>query len=301
MRELLLLATILLGQLSPNCAIWSQLERNLLTYSQPPATKTAQSVVGAVPAAPIKLSNDNHIATALAVYSIDISSNEVLVSKDVDKRLPVASLTKLMTAYVILKSEPDLGKQYTVPMLRGQEGDASMGLIPGDTLTIRDLLAGLLINSGSDAAQTLAIGNAGGVDLFVSKMNQTATDLNFTNTHFTNPVGWDDTENYSSAKDMAELTRILLRSETFREIMGTRSKLVSTGTGRILQLSSTNQLLGTPGYLGVKTGFTNNANECLVSLYKNGKTEILTTVIGSSNRFGETESIKGWILDHFSW
>ena len=301
MRELLLIVTILLGQLVPNSHFLSQVENKVLTKPQTAATISAEKLPGAFVAAPIKLSAIDYSATAKASYSVDLISNEVLTSKDADERLQVASLTKLMTAYVILKNEPDLNKEFVVPVLAGQVGDSVMGLTTGDRLTVRDLLAGLLMNSGSDAAQTLAANDAGSVTAFVAKMNEAATSLGFTNTHFANPVGWDDAANYSSAKDLTELARILIRNQTFAEIVSTKTKTITTTAGRVIQLATTNQLLYNPGYIGIKTGNTNEAGECLISLYKDGKTEMLTTVIGSSNRFAETDSIKGWILDHFSW
>jgi D-alanyl-D-alanine carboxypeptidase len=232
---------------------------------------------------------------------VDLATNKVLTSKDSDKRLQIASVTKLMTAYVILKEESNLNRVITVPPLTGQPDDAVMGLATGDEVTIRTLLDGLLINSGADAAQTLAIANAGSVEAFVAKMNTAAQSLNLTNTHFANPVGWDDQNNYSSAKDLTELTRILLRNQIFSAIVSTKNMTVTTSTGRAIPLSTTNQLLYESGYLGVKTGFTNGADECLISLYREGDNEILTAVLGSSARFVETDSIKGWILSHFSW
>lgn len=300
MRELLLLASIILGQLTPNAHILTQVQNKLSLAPRAATQNTAQKEAGHITAQPTKTVLEDYTATAQAVYSIDVSSNEVLTSKDTGKRLQIASVTKLMTAYVTLKEE-DLNKVFTVTSLNGQAGDSTMGLAPGDQMSVRSLLDGLLINSGSDAATTLAMGNAGSQDAFVAKMNVAAMSLNLTNTHFANPVGWDDTGNYSSAKDITELSRILLRDKIFAEIVATKSKTVTTVAGRSLPLATTNQLLYTPGYIGVKTGFTYGAGECLVSLYKEGDRQILTTVLGSANRFGETDSIKGWILTHFSW
>jgi len=301
MYEFLLLITIFLGQLAPNSHVLSQLTKNLLTKSQAATTQTAEKLPTALIAAPIRLASDDYSANAAAVYSIDLVSDKVLTSKNTDSRLQVASLTKLMTAYVILKEEPNLDRVVTVPALTEQTDDAVMGLTTGDQVTIKTLLDGLLINSGADAAQTLAIENAGSIENFVTKMNTAAENLNLTNTHFANPIGLDDPNNYSSAKDLTELVRILLRNQTFAEIVATRTMTVTTSIGRTIPLETTNQLLYSSGYIGVKTGFTGGANECLISLYKDGNNEILTTVLGSSNRFLETDSIKGWILSHFSW
>jgi len=302
MREALLLASILLGQLAPNAHFLTQLENKLRLEPKAVTTIEGSNVVAPIIAQPTRLNLvEQRADSAQAVYSIDLASNATLTDKDMNKRLQVASLTKLMTAYVILKEEQSLSRVVSVGNLTPQLDDSTMGLVPGDQMTIRSLLDGLLIPSGSDAAQTLAEGNSGTMTAFVAKMNKSAAALNLENTHFANPVGWDDANNYSSARDLTELTRILLRNDTFKEIVQTRNKTVYTTSGRGLTLASTNQLLYNPGYLGVKTGFTYGAGECLISLYKDGESEILTTVIGSTNRFQETESIKGWILDHFSW
>lgn len=301
MREILLLITIILGQLTPNAHILEQVTNKLRLAPEATAMGQAPAGTGSIIAKPTKTIIEDYSATAKAVYSIDLGSDAVLTSKDTDARLQVASLTKLMTAYVILKEEKDLNRVVTVASPTPQPGDAVMGLAGGDSVSIRGLLDGLLINSGSDAAQALAIANSGSVDAFVAKMNTATSALDLANTHFTNPIGWDDAENFSSAKDLTELARILLRNKTFAEIVTTKSKFVTTSAGRNISLATTNQLLYTPGYAGIKTGYTPAAGECLVSLYRDGKTEILTAVIGSSARFTETNSIKGWILTHFSW
>ena len=301
MREILLLVTIVLGQLAPNGHLLTQMTNNLRVNPQATTQKAASNNIDAIIAGPTKTGVEDYTASAGAVYSIDLDSDETLTSKNTDKQLQIASLTKLMTAYIILKEEKDLDRVVPVTSLNPQVGDSTMGLVIGDKMTIRGLLDGLLIPSGSDAAETLAIANGGSVAAFVAKMNTTAKDLNLTNTHFANPVGWDDTANYSTAKDLTELTRILLRNETFTEIVQTKTKTVTTVGGRALPLATTNQLLYNSGFSGVKTGYTFGAGECLISLYKDGKTEILTTVIGSGARFSETESIKGWIITHFSW
>jgi len=301
MREALLLATIVLGHLAPNGHLLTQLENKLRLAPKAVATNSTSAVAGHIITKPTKIGSDEYTPSARAVYSIDMASNEPLEEKNIDVRLQIASLTKLMTAYVILKEEKDLSRTFEVTKLTLQDGDSTMGLAIGDEMTIEGLLKGTLIKSGSDAATTLAIGNSGDVSTFVAKMNQAAVDLNLKNTHFANPVGWDDPNNYSSARDLTELVRILLRNKTFAEITSTRDTNVQTVAGRNLHLATTNQLLGNSGYMGVKTGYTYGALECLVSLYKDGKTEILTTVIGSGARFYETESIKGWLITHFSW
>jgi D-alanyl-D-alanine carboxypeptidase len=300
MREFFLLITIILGQFAPSSPLLERVTNKIRISPSPVIANKVPLKTESIVAKPVKTMLNDYSAAAKAVYSIDVTSNAVLTSKDSDKRLPIASLTKLMTAYIIFKEE-NLNDVFTVTDVSGQEGDAVIGLVGGDQLSVRSLLDGLLINSGSDAAYVLAVGNAGSVSAFVSKMNSHAKALGLANTHFVNPVGWDDANNYSSAKDMTELARILLRNNTFSEIIKTKNKTITTIAGRNISLSTTNQLLLAPGYVGVKTGYTYGAGECLISLYKSNDGEILTTVIGSSARFFETNEIKEWILSHFLW
>lgn len=238
---------------------------------------------------------------AKSVYSIDLGSNTVLNEKNTDEKLQIASLTKLMTAYVILKDSPNLDEKVTIPNYTTQVGDALMGISIGEEISKRDLLTGMLLNSGSDAATSLAIIDAGSVEGFVTKMNLAAESLNLANTHFANPVGWDNTGNYSSARDIIELSRILLRNDFFTEIVATTQKVVYTTAGRPIYLTNTNILLDGKNYFGVKTGYTFGAGECLVSLEKQNGHEVLTAVIGSASRFSESNNINSWIFTHFVW
>ena len=235
------------------------------------------------------------------LYSVDTRTGTVLEAKNENQKLQIASLTKLMTAYIILEENSEkLESQITVPRLNTRLDDATMGLTSGESLTTKDLLRGLLINSGSDAALTLSIANSGNTDLFIEKMNHYAQKLGLENTHFNNPVGWDDPDNYSSAKDIANLSRILINNSLFTEITSTKDTVVYTAAGRGIPLTNTNKLL-TQGFTGIKTGYTNNAGECLVALSNTNNNQILTVIIGSNNRFGETTKLRDWIFSHYLW
>ncbi len=242
----------------------------------------------------------NHYPTASgSTLALDLNTGLVLDSLDKNEKLPVASLTKLMTAYLALKSLP-LDKVITIPPFEVREGDSQAGLSTGEQLTTESALYGLLLNSGSDAAQTIAVNVSGSQDSFVEAMNQAAISLNLKETHFSNPVGWDDQSNYSSANDIAILARILLSNETFRKIVSTKSFTIYTTAGRAVPLTNTNLLLG-DRFVGVKTGFTNGAGQCLVSSYQEDNHNILTVLIGSSDRFGETKGYLDWIKSQFVW
>lgn len=238
--------------------------------------------------------------SAEASYSLDLASAKELSAKNSQTKLPIASLTKLMTAYIVLK-ENTLNQIQTVPKFETRAGDSLAGINPGERITTISLLRGLLINSGNDAAQALAVTNAGSISAFVNKMNQNAEDLNLTETHYTNPVGWDSVNNYSSAKDTATLARILLNNKVFREITSTKETTIYTTGGRAIYLTNTNALLGTNGFVGIKTGRTTIAGECLVALNRFNGHEVLTVIIGSTDRFGQTANFLDWIKGSFLW
>ncbi len=250
---------------------------------------------------PFKINGSSlNYLTSKAVLAIDTESNEALYSKKEDEKLQIASLTKLMTAYVILK-ENELSEIVTVPKIISQSGDSLMGIYENEKITTESLLYGLLINSGNDAAQALAIYDSGTLEDFTIKMNRYAEIIGLTNTHYSNPVGWDNKENYSTAKDIANLTRILLRNAEFKKIISNKNFTVYTEDGRAINLTNTNKLLDNISYFGVKTGFTLGAGECFVSLIKQNNNEVLTVVIGSNDRFGETTTLKEWIYSAFLW
>lgn len=298
MREIAILVLLLV----PNMGFLTDIRHKAEDYLMPKATVVSEEkTLPSAPAAPTKLTAENFTASAKASYSLDLDTNTELNIKNADEKLQIASLTKLMTAYVVLKDSTDLDQTVTVPNYNLHYADAVAGISAGEHLSKRDLLTAMLINSGSDAAQALAIIDSGDLDQFVKKMNSAAETLALANTHFVNPVGWDDANNYSSAHDVATLTRVLLGNEFFKETVGTKSKVIYTTAGRPIQLTTTNQLLGVNGYAGVKTGYTEGAGECLVSLEKTDTHEVLTVVLGSPDRFGETVSTNTWTNSHFLW
>jgi D-alanyl-D-alanine carboxypeptidase len=235
-----------------------------------------------------------------ASISIDLGSDKVISENNADKKLQIASLTKLMTTYLALKDLPT-EQIVSVPKLNIHEGDSTMGILEGEKISVLSLLKGLLINSGSDSAQTLAVADSGSQEAFIEKMNTSAKALKLNNTHFANPVGWDNQNNYSSAADIANLSRILLGNNIFVEIIQKRTETVKTLGGRSINLSNTNILLAEPGFVGVKTGYTPGAGECLVSLNKKDDHQVLTVILGSADRFGQTKAFLDWIYGHFSW
>jgi D-alanyl-D-alanine carboxypeptidase len=234
---------------------------------------------------------------ARAAYFIDLHSGQVLVEKDSEERLPMASITKLMTALIVIE-KTDLNEIVTVPSNETRFGDSTMGLVRSDRLTVYNLLQGLLINSGSDAVLTMAMYTAGTEANFVSLMNERATMLGLSNTQFTNPVGWDEVGHYSTAHDLAILTTVALKNPTIKEIVAKKSALVVSATGRRYLLTNTNLLLSNK-FLGAKTGTTYAAGECLASYYVDRDKELVGVVLDSSARFRETSSLIDLVSQRF--
>jgi D-alanyl-D-alanine carboxypeptidase (penicillin-binding protein 5/6) len=207
-------------------------------------------------------------AAAIAVAS----TGRVLWSRDLNTELPMASITKVMTALVVIRAG-DLGRKITVPSAvvgYVAEHDASnAGLRPGDTLTAAQLLEGLLLPSGADAAYTLAEAYGPGLRAFIAKMNATAKLLGMTRTHFTNfdglpwPTGYST---YSTPANLITLGRVAMTSAVFRSITDRRSYRIAAGRGHhAYYWQNLNPLLGVyRGAIGIKTGYTPDAGHCLL-------------------------------------
>jgi D-alanyl-D-alanine carboxypeptidase (penicillin-binding protein 5/6) len=209
---------------------------------------------------------------AHAAAIAEASDGTVLWSRDLNTERPIGSITKVMTAVVVLDAG-DLDRLITVPyavLAYVSSNDASTaGLRPGDTLTATQLLAGLLLPSGSDAAYTLATTYGPGIPAFVAKMNATAAALGLTRTHFSNFDGLpypSEDSNYSTAADLIILGRFAMQSAVFRSIVDQRTYRVTAGDGHHAYVwHNTDPLLGAyRGAIGIKTGYTQAAGHCLL-------------------------------------
>jgi D-alanyl-D-alanine carboxypeptidase (penicillin-binding protein 5/6) len=211
---------------------------------------------------------------------IDARSGDVLTSHAGAMRLPIASTTKLMTAWVAMHELP-LARIVRAPPYEATFGESLLGLRTGQRISVRDLLYGLVLRSGNDAAHTLALAAAGSQRRFVAQMNRRAAALGLADTHYANPIGLDQRGNYSSAFDLAGLTRRLLAIRAFAQIANARSALLrSVRPPR--RISTINELLRLePWVTGVKTGHTFGALYVLVgSGYRRG-TDLIAVAIGA--------------------
>lgn len=241
-----------------------------------------------------------YIVAASAIV-IDPDSGTILYQKNPYTRLHPASTTKIMTALVALDSFK-LDDIITVKTADQAIGN-TMKLIPGDQLKVIDLLKGLLIASGNDAAVAFAENFSGGYSSFIEAMNQKALTLHLKDTHYTNVSGIEGANHKTSSLDLAILTKEAVKNDTFLEIVGTTNTQVTDIAGvNVYPLHTTNELLGeVEGLLGVKTGWTQNAGECLVTLTQRDNHRLITVVLNSPDRFGESKKLINWAFSAHTW
>ena len=222
----------------------------------------------------------------------DRNSHMVLYGKNETKQVKMASTTKIMTSLIIIE-KCNLSETIEISKKAAGTGGSRLGLKTGDKITIKDLLYGLMLCSGNDAAVALAEYAGGDIQGFAELMNNKALELGLTNTHYESPHGLDSDGHYTTAYELAVLTDYALKNETFASIVGTKNYTV-TINGYPKNLSNTNELLGyLNGVYGVKTGFTNGANRCLVTACKRNDMDIICVVLGAdTKKFRTQDSIK---------
>lgn len=229
----------------------------------------------------------------------DRISKSMIIGKNEDVKSAMASTTKIMTTIVILE-KADLNEKVTVSAKAGGTGGSRLGLKRGDKASVRDLLYGLMLRSGNDAAVALAEHVGGSVKGFAELMNEKAIELGLTNTHFVTPHGLDDANHYTTALELAKLTDYAMDNETFAKIVGTKSTTIYINN-QPRQINNTNELLGVlNGVVGVKTGFTNNAGRCLVTETKRNNMDIITIVLGADTKKDRTKDSVNLIEYTFS-
>lgn len=250
---------------------------------------------------------DHNLAfiNALSFYVIDVDSGSILAEKNANQTLYPASTTKIMTA-LVARELYGLNEIITVPQGVKEQGNG-MGLIVGEQMTVENLLYGLLIPSGNDAAFTLASyyssDNDWGEKGFVDKMNEKTRELHLDNTHFVNPAGFDDEKQISTARDLAILAKELLKDDFLSEVVSTSSKTVTDISGKNSHfMENTNHLLGVlDGVRGIKTGTTLLAGEVLVTLVERDGHSIIVALLASNDRFSETTQIVEWVFKNYEW
>ena len=272
---------------------WSQ--KSIPGETQSKFSLSKSPVLDFVPA-PVPIDEGKLVPNISArnVFIMDRNSRIVLYQKQADQKIFPASTTKMMTALVVLDNF-DLQKKILVT--RSYPIGQNLELKPGEILTVEQLMYAMLVQSANDAAEILAENLPGGRQAFIDAMNTKAVLIHLTNTHFTNPTGVDEDDHYSTASDLARLADVALKNPEFSRIVATENAVIATHV-----VTNVNQLLGKiQGVIGVKTGYTEGAGQSLVTLVDRESHQVLISLLGSEDRFGDTEKIIDWIYTNFKW
>lgn len=263
------------------------------------------------------------VIEAKAAIVVDLKNGLILYEKNIHEPLPIASLTKLMTTVIVLE-ENDRGEVATVSKLASQTPGKRIWLAQGEKITVENLLYASLIESANDAAMALAEHNAGTIEAFVEKMNKKSRELGLHSTKFINPSGLDSADdgldhastneaekpgkaedgNLSSAYDLTLLGRYAYgKSFVRRAVTKKELEIASTNESLRHKLKSTNALLDSYlNVLGLKTGTTDTAGECLIAIIQNEEgNDILTVVLNSPARYQETKILADWTFRTYNW
>lgn len=243
------------------------------------------------------------LIAAKAVLAVDLDSGEVLFEQNAHDLRSIASLTKVMTAIVVLE-ENDLEEVVTVSSSAAEVAGSEVYLRAGEKIRLEELLKALLISSANDASIALAEHNAGSVAAFVEKMNHKAKLMGLYNTSFSNPIGLDNIANYSTAHDVAVMGRYLYRKPFVEGVVGLKEDKIYSVDGSLSHnLLNTNKLLG--NYLkikGIKTGSTEEAGLCLLAIGANvDDRQVVAVVLDSPDRFQEMKILLDWIFRAYKW
>jgi serine-type D-Ala-D-Ala carboxypeptidase (penicillin-binding protein 5/6) len=256
----------------------------------PPAKPKTSPTAVPTPAGPkIEVAGAPRGVKAKAGILTDAATGQVLWASQANVERPIASITKVMTAYLVLQAG-NLGQKITIPKAVlnyvWKYGATSAGLHPGEVLTTDELLYGLLLESGADAAYTLATAYGPGLPAFIAKMNATARQLGMLHTHFTSPDGLPyptETATYSTPADLLILGAAAMKSAVFRSIVDQRTYVMKKGQGHAAHWwGNDNELIGYyPGAVGIKTGYTDDAGHCLLFEAVRGGRTLLGVVLDS--------------------
>jgi D-alanyl-D-alanine carboxypeptidase (penicillin-binding protein 5/6) len=236
-----------------------------------------------------------------AALVVDARTGDALHAENAGRPRPIASATKLMTALLTLE-RAELDAVFPAARYAASSVESKIGLMPGERMTVRDLLTALILESANDAAVTLAEGVAGSRDAFVREMNRRAVALGLRDTSYSNPIGFDDPDNHSSARDLARLARRLLANREFARIADLPRATLRSGA-RTRVIDNRNVLVQRhPFVSGVKTGHTQGAGYVLVGSGAVGGARVITVTLGAPSeaaRDADTLALLRWGLEQF--
>ncbi len=234
--------------------------------------------------------------SATAWLLVDARDGSVLAGSKQTRTLPIASTTKLMTAYVVLE-ELDLDEKISAPGYDALPVESVLGLRAGEKMSVRDLLTAMMLPSANDAAYALAEGAAGSVSAFVDRMNEEATRLGLDDTSYTTPIGLDDPGNGSSARDLAALAAGLMEDKRFREIVSQTQATLETGATPRTVTTRNTLMFSDPTVNGIKTGHTLGAGYVLVASAERGGIPLISVVLGAAGE-AERDAASEQLLDY---
>ena len=239
--------------------------------------------------------------TAKAACILEMETGRVLFAVDAHARLPMASTTKVMTALLAIERGSLTDEVVCPPDAFGVPG-TSIYLQEGERLTLEQLLLGMMLASGNDAATAIAVHIGGAIEGFADMMNARAREIGAVNTHFTNPHGLPDDNHYTTAYDLARIAREAMQNDTFRRLVSTqRASIPWAGRTYDRQLRNKNRLLSSyPGATGVKTGYTSKAGRCLVFGALREDMELIGVVLGCGDWFDEAERLLDGCFERYT-
>lgn len=310
MKTLSLIAIFLLHA----SGLWSQLSPHHRAQLSAVATGTSSGAMpppilnpydplptAAVGPLPVQTGTEPLHPGATSALAVDTATGTVLFSQNDSVKRPIASLTKLATVLVILDrhNTSDLVKIPTLPQYA--DGDQLAGLQPGEAYTVGDLVRAMLINSSDDAADALALWDSGSAGKFAARMNAKMLEWGIAGVHFSNPSGLTDANNYATATALAKIAQLAITSPFIRAAVDQNQVVITSTAGRVLSLPSTDDLLASGQFYGIKTGYTPAAGECFVGLARIQGHEVITVVLNAGDRFAATTQITNWIGHNWQW
>ncbi len=311
---------------------------NLVIAGENPMNTSSANLVHTMPWSdnrlldPQKIPSKNNVSIApvikaKAALAIDLESGVVLYEKNIHEPLAIASLTKLLTGIIIIENHK-LDEVVTISRKASATDGSKAWLAAGEKITIENLLYSIFIHSANDAAVALAEYDSGDVASFVEKMNEKSRTIGMLNSHFINPIGLDEDENYTeetensneqpltaeqelanktnvaTAYDLGVLAKYAYGKNFIKQAASTKELEVSSTDGALVhKLKNTNELLGSYLHvIGLKTGTTDLAGQCLITIIEqpNGE-KILTIMLNSPDRFTETKILADWVTRNYNW
>jgi D-alanyl-D-alanine carboxypeptidase len=297
----LLLLSIIGFSIAPN-VIFSRLQTVLSINDINKQTKINLEKTIYTPTAEKKIGSTELKTDAKVALIYDLSGKKMIYAKAENESVAIASLTKLMTALVIMQNHsPD--EIVTIPdnLPELTTNDQKIGIKAGEKFVLSDLMSALLIHSANDVANALAVWDSGSMSNFSAKMNSYASQWGLEESNFINPSGLDEETHQSSASNLLVLATILVQNKNFADIVNTQSKLVKNTDDKNYLLTSTNKLLNLPYVYGIKTGFTEKAGQSLILLAEKDGHQIITVVLDSPDRFTESNNMIKYTFNNYTW